>query len=335
MAGTTQDAGHPGWRGFVVFTILSLLLLGAIPLLSLATGASMDFDAAGARAAADTGIAWTSNLLAVLRLCLVEPSLWLLVLGSAIPSFAGMLAASSQGRRSVQRLLARLIPWGAGASARGIAAAYLVPFAALPVCLFATYALRGLLPGPDYAQPENLIGPAFFSALLLSALLDQGGVLEELGWRGFAQQDAQTRLSSLAAALLVGTVWGLWHIPRDVFAGVIERLGALQYTTLYLPSFLLGTITVSIVAAWCMNRAGGSVWPAIVVHGITNDALGIAGLADINTALTPYHQFTKAVPTLVLVVAFVWFSGRELGMQPPQGPTPESAPRYPGTANPR
>ena len=34
----------------------------------------MNFAAAGARAAAKTGLAWTSNLLVMVRLCLAEPA---------------------------------------------------------------------------------------------------------------------------------------------------------------------------------------------------------------------------------------------------------------------
>jgi hypothetical protein len=54
----------------------------------------MNFAAAGARASAETGLAWTSNLLVMVRLCLAEPVLWLIVFGSAVPSIASLLVVA-------------------------------------------------------------------------------------------------------------------------------------------------------------------------------------------------------------------------------------------------
>ena len=86
--------------------------------------------------------------------------------------------------------------------------------------------LRSVLPGPEYTRPDGLIGTGLIGALLAAAFLDQGGVLEELGWRGFALHELQAgSLSPLGEAVLVGIAWGLWHVPRDVTWGVVERLG--------------------------------------------------------------------------------------------------------------
>ena len=61
-----------------------------------------------------------------------------------------------------------------------------------------------------------------------------------------------------------------------------------------------------------MNKMGGSVIPAIVIHGITNDAIGLSGAASIVDALTPYHQITRAIPFTVIAIALVRFSGSNL-----------------------
>ena len=148
-----------------------------------------------------------------------------------------------------------------------------------------------------------------------SQFLDQGAVLEELGWRGFATPELQDAgVAPLKVAVIVGICWGLWHLPRDITTGVIERLGLSSYLALYLPSFVLGTISVSVIASYFMNRLGGSVIPAIVVHGITNDAVGLSGTASIVEALTPYHQITKNLPLALIAVVLVIYSGRSLGM---------------------
>lgn len=61
------------------------------------------------------------------------------------------------------------------------------------------------------------------------------GLCEELGWTGFAYPQMQARFGWLPGALLLGVLWGLWHLPvvdspgrgqpaRQVLAGILRRL---------------------------------------------------------------------------------------------------------------
>jgi hypothetical protein len=306
-----QELSTPRKR-VALFYALTFLLLGAIPILhGLMASGPMNFAAAGARASAETGLAWTSNLLVMLRLCLAEPVLWLIVFGSAVPSIAALLVVAGN-RSALASLLARLgprIPW------RRALMDYALIFALMIGGLVAVSMLRSFLPGPAYVRPENFVGPGLIVAVLAAAFLDQGAVLEELGWRGFAGPELQaSRLSPLVAAIVVGIGWGLWHVPRDLTGGVVERLGVAQYLLLYLPSFLTGTVTVSIIAAYFVNRASGSVIPAIIVHGLGNDSVGISGAASMELALSPYHQATKALPFALLAVGILFVAGKSLGV---------------------
>jgi hypothetical protein len=305
------------WKPIVIFFALTILLLALVPILSALTGATMDFDAAAARATEKTGVEQTSNLFIAVRLALAEPALWLLILGSSIPSIAALIVCGWTRRPNLRQLLTRFKPIGPDTAWSQALRAYALLFILIPLCLIAVYGLRSVVPGsPRYAQAEGIFGPALFIALLSAAFLDQGGVLEELGWRGYAQPAIQANLATpLTAAILVGVAWGLWHVPRDVVGGVIQRLGLIQYLCMYLPAFIAGTVTTSIIAAYFMNRAGGSLIPAIMVHGLTNDAVGLSGLANLNTALTPYHQITKLLPFLLLSIVLIALSGRRLGRE--------------------
>jgi membrane protease YdiL (CAAX protease family) len=303
------------WKHIAIFFALTILLLALVPVLSMLTGATMDFDAAAARATEKTGIEQTSNLITVLRLALAEPALWLLVLGSSIPSIAALIICGWTRRPGIKKLLMTFKPIGPDIAWKQALGAYALLLVLIPLCLMAVYVLRSVIPGGvEYARPEGIFGPGLIVALLTAAFLDQGGVLEELGWRGYAQRVIQSDLASpLTAALVVGVAWGLWHVPRDVVGGVMQRLGLLQYLFMYLPAFVAGTITTSIIAAYFMNRTGGSLLPAVMVHGLINDATGISGIANLNTALTPYHQITQCLPFLILSIAIIALSGRRLG----------------------
>jgi hypothetical protein len=303
------------FRPFTIFYILTFLLLGLIPLFSaLLNDGSMNFDDAARRASQETGLEWTSNLIVVLRLSMVEPILILTLLGSAVPAIAAILILLylRDGTRW-KRFLDRLKPYRKtpGLNAAGL---YGSIFLILVPCLFAVLLIRQAT-GGDYVGSVTSVSLTLIPALLAIAFLDQGAVLEELGWRGFATPELQDAgVTPLKVAIIVGICWGLWHLPRDITTGVIERLGVSSYLALYLPSFVLGTISVSVIASYFMNRLGGSVIPAIVVHGITNDAVGLSGTASIVEALTPYHQITKNLPLALIAVALVIYSGWSLGL---------------------
>ena len=146
-----------GWKRVAWFYALTFLLLIAVPLLHVVSGGGpMDFDAVAARASAETGLAWTSNLWVVIRLCLVEPTLWLLVLGSAVPSLAALLVCAYGRPSTIPQLFARFrprTPW------REALSSYALLLVLMIASLVAVYALRSALDGPTYSRPRRYFRP--------------------------------------------------------------------------------------------------------------------------------------------------------------------------------
>ena len=91
-----------------------------------------------------------------------------------------------------------------------------------------------------------------------------------------------------------------------------------------------GTITTSIITAYFVNRCGGSVIPAIMVHGLGNDAVGLSGMASMEVVLTPYHQLTQAAPFAVMALGIVALSGPQLGLALDPAKHPEGRSSRPG-----
>ena len=88
------------------------------------------------------------------------------------------------------------------------------------------------------------------------------GLFEEPGWRGYALPRMQRDQSALRAALVLGVVWALWHLPEMVGdAGEREPI-----------PFILSVVAQSVLLAWIYNSTRGSLLLVILCHGAVNTA---------------------------------------------------------------
>jgi len=98
-----------------------------------------------------------------------------------------------------------------------------------------------------------------------------GPVGEEFGWRGYALPRLQSKYGPLIASLVIGTIWGIWHLPT-FFApqGVVGAMAAAVGMIFILP-YTLGTIANSIFMTWVYNKSKASALIAgIVWHAAIN-----------------------------------------------------------------
>ncbi|MBC8506634.1 MAG: CPBP family intramembrane metalloprotease [Anaerolineales bacterium] len=98
-----------------------------------------------------------------------------------------------------------------------------------------------------------------------------GPVGEEFGWRGYALPRLQTKYGALFASLIIGAIWGIWHLP-SFFApqGVVGAIAAAVGMIFILP-YTLGTIANSIFMTWLYNKSKASALLAgIVWHAAIN-----------------------------------------------------------------
>jgi len=92
------------------------------------------------------------------------------------------------------------------------------------------------------------------------------GPVEEIGWRGFALPLLQRLMAPLWAGILLGLIWGLWHLPA-FFAS-----GTPQSNWDFLP-FLAGSVAVSVILVPIFNAARGSILWAALYHFQLNNPL--------------------------------------------------------------
>ncbi|HEX5688840.1 MAG TPA: type II CAAX endopeptidase family protein [Roseiflexaceae bacterium] len=179
-------------------------------------------------------------------------------------SLAGIVLAALEGRKgSVRELLSRFLIWRVGIQWWAFALLFGVITAVAALYLF------NIFGGPfvDWSglKPLSSIVP------MIVILTIFAGMGEEFGWRGFALPRLQARHNALVSSLIIGLVWGIWHIPLFLVEGTIQYKWQLEAGLL---SAVLGytafNIAWSIQYTWVFNNTKGSVLLAAVIHGAVN-----------------------------------------------------------------
>jgi len=107
--------------------------------------------------------------------------------------------------------------------------------------------------------------------LLLFYILITGPICEELGWRGYALPRLLKRFNPFVASMILGVIWGVWHLPSFFVGGMVQA-------GLSLPLFLLNAIFLSIFVTWIFLHTGGSVFVTVLVHYTVNICATIIGV---------------------------------------------------------
>jgi len=70
--------------------------------------------------------------------------------------------------------------------------------------------------------------PAFFpNRFLIGAFFGvPAGILEEIGWMGFAFPKLALRRDAFSSAIVLGLLWSLWHVPVVNFLGTVAPHGS-------------------------------------------------------------------------------------------------------------
>jgi membrane protease YdiL (CAAX protease family) len=217
--------------------------------------------------------------------------LLLTLLGSLVPSaVAVVFKGLMDGKPGVREFLGRLVRWRV--SLRWYLVVLLLPTLA-PLGLAISVLLGGRVPTVDTSILMVLV-------LFLFSIFPGSALGEELGWRGFALPHLQKARSALAAALIVGSLWGPWHLPLFL-AGNDGRPLAL------FPLFVLSTVAFSVLLSWVYNGTGGSVLLVVLLHATVNLPISLLITPLGSAMIQPFAIFTALMIGTAAVV--VWLTG--------------------------
>ncbi|MCP5100853.1 MAG: CPBP family intramembrane metalloprotease, partial [Chloroflexi bacterium] len=109
----------------------------------------------------------------------------------------------------------------------------------------------------EHGLPLAALGPVFALIFVTNALP------EEFGWRGYALGRLQNGSNALVASLILGAIWGLWHLPLHFMDGTVQEIIPIY-------QFVLQQMVLAIIYTWLFNNTGGSVLIATLFHTTAN-----------------------------------------------------------------
>ena len=199
------------------------------------------------------------------------------------PNIAGViLTGVNEGWRGILHLLKKFIPVRANI-AWYLVALFLFPFA-------------GLLVNAITGTPVKIT--AMHSGEILTvalAILISGPLGEELGWRGFALPKLLKSYSATLAGIILGLIWGLWHLPSFFASGLPQ--GSIQ-----IPLFLVAAVAISVIVTWIFVNTKGNVFISFLVHYTLNFTYAL---------IEPDFTFVMIFQILLAVALFAVY-GRNL-----------------------
>ncbi len=115
----------------------------------------------------------------------------------------------------------------------------------------------------QYAPPIIMWIPNFFLYYFIG-----GPFTEEYGWRGYALDRLQSKFNALFSSLILGLIWGLWHLPLFFIEGTVQ-------SNIPIYEFLIIQIITSVFYTWIVNNnrdknGNVNVFIAIIFHAMAN-----------------------------------------------------------------
>ncbi|KAA2259582.1 CPBP family intramembrane metalloprotease [Solihabitans fulvus] len=146
----------------------------------------------------------------------------------------GVLAVAVGWRSRVRESLA-----GAFRAAGRVGARGPLLLATAPLIIAAAAIAYGLLTGDARLTPPSALDNPF-AVIVVAQLIGACG--EEIGWRCFLQPLLRRRFSALTSSIVVGVLWGVWHVQ------------VLAQAPVYAVAFLLATTSMSVVLGLALDR---------------------------------------------------------------------------------
>lgn len=148
----------------------------------------------------------------------------------------------------------------------------------IPFSIFFTAFILCRIAGIDvyFTKDASVVFPALIVGIV------SGAIGEEIGWRSFLQPELEKHYSIIISSVIVGVVWGLWHI------------GHYKNGIVFMAGFFLFTISASIILAWLLRGTGFNIIISSLFH------------ISINLGYFLFFKETITNPKIIVITGVIW-----------------------------
>ncbi len=204
------------------------------------------------------------------------------------PSLSGIISTFVlKGRAGLKDLLKRMGNWKLPLG--WYAFPLLLPFLILLTLLFL------------FSFVSKIFAPNFFAIGILFGI--PAAFFEEIGWTGFALPRLLLKMNNLRAGIMLGLLWGFWHLPVIDFLGAASPHGA--YLLPFFLSFVLLHTAVRTLMTFIYARTQ-SILMMQIIHAISTGSLVIFGPPSVSPGQETLWYFLYAVMVwMVVLIVFL------------------------------
>lgn len=210
------------------------------------------------------------------------------------PSISGIIMTRVvDGKGAVSRLFSRMrlsrvrLRW---------CAALLIP----PGLVLATLLAMKSLVSPVFTPNEYFVGMSY-------GVL--AGVLEEIGWSGFALPKMTRLGNALAPTIVIGLLWSAWHLPVINFLGTAIPHGT--YWFRYFLAFAAAMTAMRVLISWVYVNTG-SLLLAQAMHAVSTGSLVAFSPARVSSPQEAVWYFVYAGLLWITVATVALGYGKSL-----------------------
>jgi membrane protease YdiL (CAAX protease family) len=223
-----------------------------------------------------------------------------------------LLTGFVDGSKGYSDLLSRLFKWRLGVRWYAIA---LLAAPLLQTSLLLTLSLTSPVYLPSVFTTVDKV------SLVLSAIAVGlvGGFVEELGWTGFAIPRLRQQYSIFITGLIVGVLWGAWHLLQMWWVGRTSTgtLPLAFFLSLYFFTAIAQLTAYRLLMVWVYDRAGSLFVTTLMHASYIFSTLFVFAPPTIGVPFLIYSGIFAAA-LWVVVAAVAAGSGGHLLRYPPQ-----------------
>jgi len=205
------------------------------------------------------------------------------------------------GREGVVSLLKRYLLWRVGW--KWFAVALVLSPALVITGVYINAALTGIAPDYSTILIYKIMGKSANLPLLVLPWLIYETIAngEEIGWRGYVLPRLQAKYNSLLSTLILGAIWGLWHLPKFLSA----------FDAVHFIWFIVHTFAQAVILTWIYNGTKGSLLLATLYHASSNTVGMFVPIASTISNADMGSYIAVAVLEVITAIIIVVTTGSE------------------------